>query len=115
MKLTDLIASTLAQTTGSLIALHTGDPGADGSANELSGDGYARAAGTYTISGDTATLDDDAVFGPASGDWGTITHVTIWASDGTTGLWSGALTASKTVLTGDELVIKSGDLTIQET
>lgn len=113
-KLDALIASTLAHTTGSYLALHTGDPGPDGTANEVSGAGYAREPGTYTISGNVATLDSDLTFGPAGAAWGTVTHVTIRDSGGV-GLWSGALTAPVQVALGDELIFRSGNLTVQET
>lgn len=68
-----------------LVALHTGDPGADGSANELTvgtAPGYARAAVAWDpaaagVAGNSGTVEFSAV----GGDWPNVTHVSIWKDD----------------------------------
>lgn len=69
------------------VALHDGSPSSDGSTNEISGDNYSRVQLTeseWDISGsDPAELanDIDISFPEASGDWGTITAVSLWDSE----------------------------------
>jgi len=65
--------------------LHTGDPGEDGTANELVGNGYSRTAGAFgnvSVIGDAVSITNNAAidFGPATASWGTITHMSIWDS-----------------------------------
>lgn len=64
------------------VGLHTGDPGA-GSANEVSGGGYARQAATWAATGGDGIASLSA---PLSFDVPavTISWVTIWDSAGTT-------------------------------
>ena len=95
------------------IGLFTDDPGEAQGGTEVSGNGYARKAVTFTVSGDTATNNAAIEFDVATGNWGTITHIAVYDA-----LTSGnqiayaALTASKTIETGDVLRIPSGDLDI---
>jgi hypothetical protein len=76
-------------TTTFYISLHTGDPGVDGqTANEVSGNAYARVAVTLTSGAgfDATTTADPAVtqntnvitFPTATGSWGTVTYFGIW-------------------------------------
>lgn len=103
------------------VGLHTADPGETGStANEISGNGYARQSASFgtvtTATDDTVNVSTDAdiTFGPASGSWGTITHVSIHdASTAGNTLFFGALSASKTVGTSDSFKISSGNLTVE--
>lgn len=95
------------------IGLFTDNPGEAQGGTEVSGNGYAREAVTFTVSGDTATNNAAIEFDVATGNWGTITHIAVYDA-----LTSGnqiayaALTASKTIETGDVLRIPSGDLDI---
>lgn len=95
------------------IGLFTTDPGEAQGGTEVSGNGYARKAVTFTVSGDTATNSAAVEFDVATGSWGTISHIAVYDA-----LTSGnqiayaALTASKTIETGDVLRIPSGDLDI---
>lgn len=60
------------------VALHTGDPGEDCSANELAAaNGYARQGSLYTVTGSVADNDSELTFGPATADQGTVTHFSI--------------------------------------
>ena len=60
------------------VALHTGDPGEDCSANELTAaNGYARQSSTFTVTGSSAANDTELTFGPATADQGTQSHFSI--------------------------------------
>ncbi|WP_340109450.1 hypothetical protein [Pikeienuella sp. HZG-20] len=60
------------------VALHSEDPTETGAVGEISGDGAAREATSFTVTGDTAASDAELVFGPATADKGTVTHVSVW-------------------------------------
>lgn len=99
---------------GNFVKLHTGDPGAAATANVSSV--TTRPAVTYSAaSGGSCAL---AATFPAWTSWaGTngevVTHFSIWdASTAGTFLYSMALTASKTVNTGDTLTWTSGSVSL---
>lgn len=108
------------------IALHTSDPTDTGStATEVANsNAYARttlnpsAGSNWTLDGTDngkVTNASDITFPTATGSWGTITHVGIWDSatyGGGNMLFSGALTASKTIGNGDVFKFLTGDLSI---
>lgn len=107
--------------TGNIfVALSTADPGETGSgiAEVDTGDGYARQAVTFgavSQAADQATRANSGTMqhGPATDDWGTITHFALF--DAVTGgnfLGSAALNNSRTVLTGDTFDWAIGQLTI---
>ena len=95
------------------LALYTSDPGDDNSGTECSGTAYARQTIAFTVVNDTASNNAAVEFPTAGSSWGTITHVGILDA-----LTSGnllahdALTASKTVASGDVFRVPSGDLDI---
>lgn len=108
------------------IALHTGDPGESGTANEVANSySYQRTAVSFDPASQPSTgltfCDNSATvtFPTASGgNWGTITHISIKTSQTyatTTALFKGALTASKTVNDGDTFQIQAGQLVISLT
>ena len=85
------------------VGLFTSDPTDAGSGSEVSGGSYAREAMTFGAPSNGASVNSAAVeFDQATGNWGTITHFAIFDAL-TTGnmLYHGALTASKTIETGD--------------
>jgi hypothetical protein len=98
------------------IALSKANPGEDGAGlSEPSGGSYARkstAAGDWDVWA-AGVLDNanEIEFVEATGDWGIITHLALFDAV-TSGnmLWYGALTASKTINTGDTFRIPAGDL-----
>ena len=97
------------------VALHTGDPGEAGSANELSGNGYARQAVTFAAAADGTTENEGQLtFGPnTNSNWGTVSHVSVWdAATGGNCLFKGALSSSVSINVGDSLVIGAGNLQI---
>ena len=102
------------------VALFTANPGEDGSlAAEIpSGVGYARAEVT-SIFGETDLMTGQAVndvafsFGPATDDWGTVTHSAIVdAPTGGNVLLYGALVEPKVFATGDSTQYAPGGFTV---
>jgi len=109
------VGSAYGQPSYCKLALFTADPTDTGNvAAEVSGGAYARVNVVFTAaSGGSTSNDADVTFPQATADWGTVTHIAIM--DATTGgnmLWHGALTASKTVASGDTFKIPTGDLDI---
>jgi hypothetical protein len=81
-----LLGSAFSVPTNLYVGLSTADPTDDGSGNaEPSGNGYARVNfNTWATAASRATSNSGAItFPQASGNWGTITHVTLW--DASTG------------------------------
>lgn len=103
------------QPTTVYVSLHTANPAEDASGAEVTtvGTAYARQAGTFTVTGNTATTNAAVEFATATASWGTITHVAVWdaASLGNM-LAYAALTASKAIASGDVFRIPTGDLDI---
>lgn len=101
--------------TAVYVSLHTANPDEDASGAEVTtvGTGYARQAGTFSVTGNTATTTAAVEFPTATADYGTVTHVGIWdASSAGNMLAYAALTASKAISTGDVFRIPTGDLDI---
>lgn len=105
------------------IALHTSDPGEAGNAatNESAYTSYARVAvardaGGWTVSGNSATNAALIQFPECTGGSETITHVSITtASSGTSKiLYSGALSASRSVSSGIQPQFAANALTVTE-
>jgi len=97
------------------IGLFTAAPTDTGGGTEVSGSGYARKAGTFTVSG-TGTLATNSAaidFDAATSSWGTIVAIAVFdaSTSGNMLAWAD-LTTSKTISTGDVLRIPSGDLDI---
>lgn len=95
------------------IGLFTDNPGEAQGGTEIVGNAYVRKAVTFTVSGDTATNSGAVEFDVATGNWGTISHIAVYDAE-TSGnqIAYAALTASKTIETGDVLRIPAGDLDI---
>lgn len=95
------------------VALFTTDPGEAGTGTEVSGGSYARQTATFTVSGATATNTAAVEFPTATASWGTITYAAVYdAVSGGNLLASGALTASKTISSGDVFRIPASNLSI---
>jgi hypothetical protein len=105
------------------LALCTADPtdaGTGAAMNEVADSGsYARvdASGNFGTAAAAGAISNDAAieFPAATGSWGTVTHFAI-VDSGTHGagnlLFSGALTASKAITSGDTPQFAIGELTI---
>ena len=108
-----LTTSSATRPTAWYVALFTDDPGESGAGTEISGGSYARTAVTFTVTGDTASNSGAVEFPAASGSWGTITHIGVMdASTSGNMIVHAALTASKTIASGDVFRIPAGDLDI---
>ena len=96
------------------VALFTSDPTDAGSGTEVSGGSYARQSATFgSPSNGASTTTADIQFPQATGNWGTVAYFGIYdASSSGNLLYHGALTASKTIETGDVFKIASGSLTV---
>lgn len=102
-------AATFTAVTTLFVQLHTGDPGASGTANVSSvttrpalNFGAASAGSQSAI----ATLPSWASWAGTNGE--VVTHISVWgASSAGTFYYSAALSASKTVNTGDTLNLTS--------
>lgn len=106
-------AATFTGVTTLFVQLHTGDPGASGTANVSSVTTRpalnfgAASAGSQAISGTPSW----ASWAGTNGE--VVTHVSVWdASSAGNFLYSYALTASKTVNTGDTLTLSSHSFSI---
>lgn len=99
--------------TNPYLGLHTADPGETG-ASEVTGGSYARQLmemdAAHTTNGTTQnTNTEDFTLMPSC----TVTHVAFWdAASAGNCLWSGALSASKVVNSGDTFRIVSGALVV---
>lgn len=94
------------------VALYTSAPSDAGGGTQVSGGAYARQSFTVNASSGGATKPTaDVLFPVASASWGTIVAVGIFdaASGGNLLMWA-TLTTSKTIATGDQLVIPQNDL-----
>ena len=97
------------------VSLHTANPDEDASGTEVttSGTAYVRQSGSFTVSGNTATTDAAIEYPTATDNYGTVTHVGIWDAESSGNMLAyAALTASKTISTGDVFRIPTGDLDI---
>jgi hypothetical protein len=100
------------------VALSTAAPGDTGATiAEPSGGSYARkvtAASDWNAASSRATSNAAAIeFAAATDSWGTITHFALFdASSGGNFLGWGALTASKTIGSGDTARFAIGDLDV---
>lgn len=105
------------------VALHTADPGEGGTAatNEATYTGYARVAvartvGGWTVSGASATNTAQIAFGECTAGSDTVTYVSLTtASSGASKiLYSGALTASRSISAGITPLFAASGLTVTE-
>lgn len=102
-------AATFTGVTTLFVQLHTGDPGASGTANvsstttRVAVNFAAASAGSQSANG---TLPSWTNWAGTNGE--IVTHISVWgASTSGTFYYSAALTASKTVNTGDTLNLTS--------
>lgn len=109
-----LLRNVALQVAAVYAALHTGDPGETGAANEITAlGGYTRESIAFSAPTDgVAPSSGDVTFGPATEDWGSITHVSLWDTVAAGNcLFKGALTTPRTVNNGDSFKFTAGNLT----
>jgi len=96
------------------LALYTSDPTDADTGTEVSGGAYARQAITFSAPSNGSTSNSSTItFPTATANWGTITHMGIRdASSGGNLLFYGPLSVSKTITTGDQFIVNSGNLVV---
>ena len=110
-------ANTAFTTPGTVyLGLFTAAPSDTGGGTEVSGGSYARISCAFSVSGSNPTLctnSSAAEFATATGTWGSVGWVGVYdaSSSGNLLAWA-ALTASKTVSSGDVFRFDAGDLDI---
>jgi len=96
------------------VGLSTGSFNDDNSGTELTGNNYSRQSVSFGAAASGTASNDAAVeFSAATGSWGVVSHFGLFdaASSGNL-LIHGALTASKTIESGDILKLAIGDMDI---
>lgn len=92
-------------------AAYTAAPSDAGGGTQVTGGSYARVAVDFNAaSGGATSAAADIEFPQATADWGTVTHFGLFdaSTSGNLLLW-GALTASKTIENGDQLIVPAAD------
>ena len=95
------------------VALYTVAPTDSSAGTEVSGGSYARQSAAFTTSGNTASNTSAIEYPTATAGYGTVVAVAVLDSS-TSGnmLAYAALSANKTIATGDVFRIPAGDLDI---
>lgn len=91
------------------MSLHTGDPGEDGSANEVTGGSYSRQDVTFSVAANGISSNTNKVeftLLPAC----TVTHAGVW--DGASLVCAGALNSSVDVSAGSKIYFNPGDVDV---
>jgi len=98
------------------VGLFTVAPDETGGGTEVSGGAYARQSVTFTApSPDSVSNSADVTFPIATGDWGTIVAYALFdAASAGNMLYYANLTASREILTSDQLRFPTGQLTVTE-
>ena len=107
--------SSVTRPTAWYLALFTSSPAEDASGTEVStsGTAYTRKAVTFTVSGNTASNSAEIEFPTATASFGTVTHVGVFtASTSGTLVAYAALSASKTIDTGDVMRVPASDFDV---
>lgn len=96
------------------VGLYTSDPTDAGTGTEVSGGSYARKSITFGAPSNGVSVNNAAVeFDQATDDWGTIGYFALLdASTSGNMLYHGALTASKTIETGDVFKFATSSLSV---
>ncbi|WP_416045951.1 hypothetical protein [Priestia megaterium] len=96
------------------LALYTSNPTDSATGTEVVDGGYVRQIISFgTPSNGASSNGSDVIFPIATASWGTVTHIAIFDADtGGNLLYYGALTASKTIASGDQLKVAAGDITV---
>lgn len=99
------------------VGLHYGNPGPNGSQNELSGNGYQRAGVSFVSAGQAgvAVNSSTVVFGQATDNWPLVTHMSIWtAQSGGTCLYTTQLVSPLSIPAGSQARFLAGDILVRE-
>jgi len=96
------------------VGLYTAAPTDAGGGTEVTGNGYARQAVTFSAaSGGSISNSGTISFTASGGNWGTVTHFGIFSAStaGTLLAWD-ALSASKTINDGDSAEFANATLSV---
>jgi len=100
-----------AQPAGLYVALHTGEPGADGTANGAGTSVRSAATFSSAVAGAIALTGTLPSWSMTAGE--TISHISVWdASTAGNFLWSATLSVAKSVDAGDTLTLNSCGLSL---
>lgn len=103
--------SAWSQPTGLYIRLHVGDPGSAATANTSANSTRSQATFAAASSGAIALTGTNPSWSMTGTE--TISHISVWdASTGGNFLWSAALSAAKSVQSGDTLTLTSCGLSL---
>ena len=91
------------------LKLYTAAPSDSGGGTEVAG-GKGYAAQAISFDADGAANDAEIVFGPATADWGTVTHGAIFDETGRFLAWA-AVGAARAIPTGDSARFAVGSIT----
>ena len=95
------------------VALFVGNPASGGTEVTTSGSAYARQSAAFTISTNSASNTAAIEYPTATASWGTIDYIAIYdASTAGNQLVSAALSAAKTIASGDVLRIPASNLSV---
>mgnify|MGYP001387422323 FL=1 len=95
------------------VALYTVAPTDSSTGTEVSGGGYARQSAAFTTSGNTASNTSAIEYPTATAGYGTVVAVAVLDSASSGNMLAyAALSANKTIATGDVFRIPAGDLDI---
>jgi len=112
-KLLDTLRAQSFSVANTYVKLHTGDPGEDGTGN-AAGETTRQAVTWSAASGGTMASSNQPQWTSYPGVE-TVSHISIWDTSATGAgncLWYGALSASKSMQTGDTLTITSLSLSL---
>ena len=102
-------SSVPARPTAWTVSLHTGDPGAAGTANEVTDSAYARQNITFSVTGQVAANTSLVTF-PAAVLAYNVSYVVVWG--GATPVVVQALRTIKSIAPGVQATIAAGELTV---
>lgn len=100
------------------LALSTTDPLEDGSGITEPTGGYARQPITFAAPittngvGTLLTQTSTIIFGPATANWGAITHAAVFVQGTNTQLIQGAVAASRNIVSGDAYAVSPGAINV---
>lgn len=101
------------QPTGLHVQLHTADPGASGTTGVFANVSTARSQATFSAAASGSINLSNSPSWTITGAGGTVTHIAVFdAASAGNFLWSAALSASKTVASGDTLTLTTCQLTL---
>jgi len=113
-----LTSNTATRPTAWYVGLFTSATSDSGGGTEVSGNGYARQAVSFTVAttgGVTKAANSATItFPTATATWGTISYIAIFnASSGGNMLFHGPVVTNKLIETDDSFQITAGNLTVE--